>query len=115
MAKDINGTDINTRLPQTAIKAFTSYTPQTLQDLTVGGGVNWQNGIYYAIAGVGRVEQDSYALVSAFARYRLAPQFSVQVNLNNLLDKKYYSNVGFYNGVYWGEPRNVTMTLRWKL
>ncbi len=111
VAKDINGTDINTRLPQTAIKAFTSYTPQTLQDLTVGGGVNWQNGIYYAIAGVGRVEQDSYALVSAFARYRLAPQFSVQVNLNNLLDKKYYAQIGAYGG--YGDGRNGSITFNW--
>jgi len=94
VAKDVTGSDINTRLPQTAIKAFTSYTPQTLTDLTVGGGVNWQNGIYYAVSGVGRVEQDGYALVSAFVRYKLAPQFSVQANLNNLLDKKYYAQIG---------------------
>ncbi|MFL0337689.1 MULTISPECIES: hypothetical protein [Stenotrophomonas] len=24
------------------------------------------------------------------------------------------NNVGFHNGVYWGEPRRVTMTLHWK-
>ncbi|MDV3467546.1 ferric-rhodotorulic acid/ferric-coprogen receptor FhuE [Stenotrophomonas sp. C3(2023)] len=111
VAKDVNGTDINTRLPQTAIKAFTSYTPQQLEELTVGGGVNWQNGIYYAVAGVGRVEQDSYALVSAFARYRLAPQFSVQVNLNNLLDKKYYAQIGAYGG--YGDGRNGSITFNW--
>lgn len=111
VAKDINGTDINTRLPQTAIKAFTSYTPQQLEELTLGGGVNWQNGIYYAVAGAGRVEQDSYALVSAFARYRLAPQFSVQVNLNNLLDKKYYAQIGAYGG--YGDGRNGSITFNW--
>ena len=41
--------------------------------------------------------------------------FTAQVNVENLLDKKYYNRVGFYDGVYWGEPRNVMMTLRWKL
>ncbi|PTS81485.1 TonB-dependent receptor, partial [Stenotrophomonas sp. HMWF023] len=48
VAKDINDADINTNLPQTALKLFTSYTPQSLQELTVGGGANWQNRIYYA-------------------------------------------------------------------
>ncbi len=111
VAKDVTGSDINTRLPQTAIKAFTSYTPQTLTDLTVGGGVNWQNGIYYAVSGVGRVEQDGYALVSAFVRYKLAPQFSVQANLNNLLDKKYFSQINGY-GAY-GDGRNGSITFNW--
>lgn len=108
VAKDIEGSDINTRLPQTAIKAFTSYTPRSLDELTFGGGVNWQNRIYYPIPGIGRFEQEGYALVSAFARYRLAPQFAVQVNLNNLLDKKYYAQISGY-GAY-GEGRNGSLT-----
>jgi outer membrane receptor for ferric coprogen and ferric-rhodotorulic acid len=57
VAKDINGADINTNLPQTALKLFTSYTPQSLQELTVGGGANWQNRIYYAVPAYGRIEQ----------------------------------------------------------
>jgi outer membrane receptor for ferric coprogen and ferric-rhodotorulic acid len=111
VAKDINGADINTNLPQTTIKLFTSYTPQSLSDLTVGGGVNWQNGIYYPVPAYGRIEQDSYALVSAFVRYRLAPQFSVQANLNNLLDKQYFSQINGY-GAY-GDGRNGSITFTW--
>lgn len=108
VAKDIDGADINTRLPQTAVKAFTSYTPRKLEALTIGGGVNWQNGIYYVAPVVGRFDQDGYALVSAFARYRLSPQFSVQANLNNLLDKQYYAQISGY-GAY-GEGRNGSLT-----
>jgi outer membrane receptor for ferric coprogen and ferric-rhodotorulic acid len=37
------------------------------------------------------------------------------LNVNNLFDKKYYDNVGFYNGVYWGDPRTVTLSLDWTL
>ncbi len=111
VAKDINGADINTNLPQTTIKLFTSYTPQSLSDLTVGGGVNWQNGIYYPVPAYGRIEQDGYALVSAFVRYRLAPQFSVQANLNNLLDKEYFSQINGY-GAY-GDGRNGSITFTW--
>lgn len=99
VAKDINDADINTNLPQTALKLFTSYTPQSLQELTVGGGANWQNRIYYAVPAYGRIEQSGYALVSAFVRYRISPEFSVQANLNNLLDKKYLSQINGY-GAY---------------
>lgn len=111
VAKDINDADINTNLPQTTIKLFTSYTPQSLQALTVGGGANWQNRIYYPIPGIGRFEQEGYALVSAFVRYRISPEFSVQANLNNLLDKKYFSQINGY-GAY-GDGRNGSITFNW--
>ncbi|HGM6722983.1 TPA: ferric-rhodotorulic acid/ferric-coprogen receptor FhuE, partial [Stenotrophomonas maltophilia] len=108
VAKDINDADINTNLPQTALKLFTSYTPQSLQELTVGGGANWQNRIYYPVPAYGRIEQSGYALVSAFVRYRISPEFSVQANLNNLLDKKYLSQINGY-GAY-GDGRNGSLT-----
>lgn len=111
VAKDINDADINTNLPQTALKLFTSYTPQSLQELTVGGGANWQNRIYYALPAYGRIEQSGYALVSAFVRYRISSEFSVQANLNNLLDKKYLSQINGY-GAY-GDGRNGSLTFTW--
>ncbi|WP_411852148.1 ferric-rhodotorulic acid/ferric-coprogen receptor FhuE [Stenotrophomonas sp. LGBM10] len=111
VAKDINDADINTNLPQTTIKLFTSYTPQSLTALTVGGGANWQNRIYYPVPAYGRIEQDAYALVSAFVRYRISPEFSVQANLDNLLDKKYFSQINGY-GAY-GDGRNGSITFTW--
>ncbi|MDH0173102.1 ferric-rhodotorulic acid/ferric-coprogen receptor FhuE [Stenotrophomonas sp. GD04145] len=111
VAKDANDADINTNLPQTALKLFTSYTPQSLQALTVGGGANWQNRIYYAVPAYGRIEQSGYALVSAFVRYRISPEFSVQANLNNLLDKQYLSQINGY-GAY-GDGRNGSLTFTW--
>ncbi|ELC7367069.1 ferric-rhodotorulic acid/ferric-coprogen receptor FhuE [Stenotrophomonas maltophilia] len=111
VAKDINGADINTNLPQTALKLFTSYTPQSLQALTFGGGANWQNRIYYPVPAYGRIEQSGYALVSAFVRYRISPEFSVQANLNNLLDKKYLSQINGYGA--FGDGRNGSLTFTW--
>lgn len=111
VAKDANDADINTNLPQTALKLFTSYTPQSLQALTVGGGANWQNRIYYAVPAYGRIEQNGYALISAFVRYRISPEFSVQANLNNLLDKQYLSQINGY-GAY-GDGRNGSLTFTW--
>jgi len=109
VAKDVNGTDINTRLPQSTVKAFTSYTPRSLPELTVGGGVNWQNRIYYPVPAYNlQLEQGAYALVNAFVRYQLGPEWNVQANLNNLLDKAYLAQVNGY-GAY-GEKRNGQLT-----
>lgn len=44
-------------------------------------------------------------------RYRISPEFSVQANLNNLLDKKYLSQINGY-GAY-GDGRNGSLTFTW--
>jgi outer membrane receptor for ferric coprogen and ferric-rhodotorulic acid len=113
-----------TNIPLNSVKLFSSYTlPADLWNgadrLTIGGGVNWQSEIENNWGGApantdGIVRQDSYFLASASASYKLNQYLTAAVNVNNLFDEKYYQNVGFYNGVYWGEPRNVTLTLRTK-
>lgn len=108
VARDADGAAVDPRLPQSTLKAFTSYTPRRAPRLTFGGGANWQNGIHYPVPAYGRFEQSSYALVNAFVRYRLAPQFTVQLNANNLLDKVYLAQINGY-GAY-GEKRNGQLT-----
>ncbi|TCM66982.1 outer membrane receptor for ferric coprogen and ferric-rhodotorulic acid [Acinetobacter calcoaceticus] len=115
-----------TNIPQNQVKLFSSYTlPEGLwhgaNKLTIGGGVNWQSEIsqrwYNAPAhgyNGGTVVQKSYFLANAFANYKFSDELSASLNINNLFDEKYYLNVGFYNGVYWGEPRNVTLSVRAK-
>ncbi len=59
--------------------------------------------------------QAGYAVWSARAEYKLSPKASVSVNANNLFDKHYFRSVGSgTNSNYWGEPRNVMLTLRGK-
>ncbi|RSZ27305.1 TonB-dependent siderophore receptor [Acinetobacter bereziniae] len=113
-------------IPQNQVKLFSSYTlPENLwsgsEKLTIGGGVNWQSEISQKWGGApanayngGVVTQKAYYLANAFASYKLSDELTASLNINNLFDEKYYLNVGFYNGVYWGEPRNVTLTLRAK-
>jgi outer membrane receptor for ferric coprogen and ferric-rhodotorulic acid len=112
--------------PQNQLKLFSSYTlPANLwtgsEKLTFGGGLNWQSEISQKWGRApknayndGVVTQKAYVLANAFASYKLSDELTASVNINNLFDEKYYLNVGFYNGVYWGEPRNVTFTLRAK-
>lgn len=119
-AKDADGERINTLFPQKLLRLFTTYNFQgSLSGLTVGGGVNWE-GLSYTdttnpVTGLDeRLKVENYALVNLMARYQLQNGLSAQVNVENLFDKTYYSQIGFYNQLAYGEPRNVTLTLRYQ-
>ncbi len=118
----------NTTTPVNTFRLNASWRPGGIDGrFWLGGGATWQSEIWrngarpapdYLVTGRTesvRMTQDAFYLLNLSGGYRFNANFSAQLNVNNLLDKKYYSNVGFYNGVYWGEPRNVQLTLRWKL
>ena len=115
VAEDNEGNAVNPNLPRTSVKLFTSYRLPVMPDLTVGGGVNWQNRVYTDTAtpyGTFRAEQGSYALVDLFTRYQVTKNFSVQGNVNNLFDKTYDTNVE--GSIVYGEPRNVSITANYQ-
>ncbi|PQZ84385.1 MULTISPECIES: TonB-dependent siderophore receptor [Pseudomonas] len=120
----------NTGQPLNLFKVSTAYRlPGEWRNLTVGGGVSWQSDIFEisnrptgarnaagnAITTRARITQQSYSLVNLMSRYQFDEHLSASLNVNNLFDKQYYERVGFYNGVYWGDPRSVTLALDWKL
>jgi outer membrane receptor for ferric coprogen and ferric-rhodotorulic acid len=119
----------NTRAPLNMLRVSTAYRlPGDWQALTVGGAVNWQSAIFqYADRPVGReangdfitentkIRQGAYTVVKLMSRYQFDEHVSASLNVDNLFDEKYYDNVGFYNGVFWGDPRTVTLSLDWKL
>ncbi len=115
VAEDNDGKAFNPNLPRTTVKLFTSYNLPMLQQLTVGGGINWQNRVYQDVAtpyGTFRAEQGSYALVDLFSRYQVTKDFSVQANLNNLFDKEYDTNDG--QSYIYGAPRNFSVTANYR-
>ncbi|MCY1301988.1 FhuE receptor [compost metagenome] len=116
-AKDADDNDVNTYLPRTMVRLFTTYQlPGQWQKLTVGGGANWQSRIHYDNVGPNgeRQEQSGYLLASLMARYQLSPELSAQVNVNNLFDKEYQTAVNWYGQGIWGTPRNVQASLSYK-
>ena len=111
VATDNEGKRVNPNLPRTTVKMFTSYRLPVLPELTVGGGVNWQNAVFSDTVtpyGTFRAKQGSYALVDLFSRYQVTKNFSVQGNINNLFDKTYDTNID--GSIVYGEPRNVSVT-----
>ncbi|MFK3706580.1 ferric-rhodotorulic acid/ferric-coprogen receptor FhuE [Klebsiella sp. NPDC088457] len=111
VAEDNEGKAVNPNLPRTSVKLFTRYRLPAMPELTVGGGVNWQNRVYKETDtpyGTFRAEQGSYALVDLFTRYQVSKNFALQANLNNLFDKTYDTNID--GSIVYGEPRNISIT-----
>ncbi|MFV0277292.1 MAG: TonB-dependent receptor domain-containing protein, partial [Parahaliea sp.] len=114
-AKDASGAAMNTLHPRKQARALLSYQfSGTWQGLRLGAGMSWQSEIHNfarSPTGTRRVRQGSYALADLMARYRFAGGLQAQLNVRNLFDRAYYSQVGFYSQAWWGEPRNVQLLL----
>ncbi|WP_341936774.1 TonB-dependent siderophore receptor [Marinimicrobium sp. C2-29] len=118
--EDADGNPVNTQNPNELFKLFTTYYfDDQLSGLTVAGGVNWEGRNYtdaqnLATGEVERLEQEAYALASLMVRYELTDQLSAQLNVKNLLDETYYSQIGFFSQLEYGAPRNVTASLNYR-
>lgn len=116
--EDASGQRIRTTFPQQMAKLWTSYRlPGDWSKLTVGGGVNWQDRIYYTATSSGlalRGQQKAYAVANLMARYEINPKLSATLNFNNIFDKKYLQGLDttFYTGIY-APTRNVQLTMRY--
>ena len=103
-ADDSVSLDVNTNQPRKQANIFSTYNLVDLMpELTLGGGINWQDKIYE-----NDIVQDSYQLVSIMGRYDVNNNMKVQLNIENLLDEKYYSYINS-GQVRYGAPVN------WKL
>ncbi|WP_428380556.1 TonB-dependent siderophore receptor [Nevskia ramosa] len=114
--KDGDGNTIKGYIPRTLVRSFTTYRlGGALQDLTIGGGVNWQSENHVSVespSGFAEVRQRAYSLLGLMARYRVTSQLSVQLNGENLLDEKYYV-IDEYGNLYYGPPASVSATVRY--
>ena len=117
--EDASGTEVNTDNPRELLKLYSTYRfSGALDRLTLAGGINWQGREYMnatnPVLGVSeRLEQEAFSLVSLMARYDITADLSAQLNVDNLLDETYYSQIGFYSQLEYGQPRNITATLRY--
>lgn len=63
-----------------------------------------------------RLVQGAYAVTDLMAGYRVNQHLDLQLNANNVFDRKYYSAVASsvdYGGDTWGAPRNLMMTAKY--
>ncbi len=117
IARNADDKAINTNHPRTQAKLFTTYRlGGVLDKLTVGGGATWRSGVSRSDVampgGFTDLEQGGYTLVSLMSRYALNDHLSVSANVDNLFDKRYYEQIGFYSQGWYGEPRNLRLSVR---
>jgi len=119
VVRDDKDVKISTFEPEDQVKLFTTYKLKgNLDKLTVGGGVRWQSVGWQDIynspkGGYEEFSQDAYWLVDLMTKYQVSKNLSATLNVNNIFDKHYYTNIGFYNSAAYGEPRNFMVTTRW--
>ncbi|GAA5542044.1 MULTISPECIES: TonB-dependent receptor [Brucella] len=102
--------------PENMFKLYASYDfDQKLEGLTVGGGVRAFSKTYYT-ATTSYKEQPAYAVVDLMAKYDFNDSTAMQLNVNNVFDKTYYSKLSTSTayGNFIGAPRNVTLSLTHK-
>lgn len=118
--KDASGQDLNTDRPRKQLKIFTTYRlDEELQGLTLGSGVTWQERTYADLTNPvtrthERLMQKSYALVDLMARYQVDSNWTLQFNVHNLFDKKYFDSVGFSNTYSWGPSRHYALSASYR-
>ncbi len=117
--RDKQGEKLSTWEPEDQVNLYTSYKlTGPLDKLTLGSGVRWQGTGWkllnnYAKGTQENFSQDPLWVVDAMARFQVTENVSATLNVNNIFDKKYYTNIGFYNSAYYGDPRNVMLSTRW--
>ena len=119
-AENAEGEKVNTYQPNKLLKLYSSYSfSGDWRDLSIGGGINWQGSNHTELTNPVTKQdelgtQEAYALVSFMARYNINEQLTAQLNINNLLDKTYYSQIGKFKQYAYGKPRSVNLNLRYQ-
>ena len=115
-----DGSPLNTTNPKDQFKLFTSYQlSDSLQGVKIGGGYRWQSRSYDEVKnpvfGAVEVEQAAYGVASLMASYQINQQLAVSLNIDNVFDKTYYNQIGFYNQYRYGSARKFSLQLNYSL
>ncbi|WP_418187182.1 TonB-dependent siderophore receptor [Aliarcobacter lanthieri] len=108
-AKDQYDNKVLTTSSRTTANLFTKY--KINKDLSIGGGLNYKSKAYNG-SGTTEIINDSYIIAKVMASYDVTKDLKVQLNINNLFDKKYYDGFGS-NSMIYGEPRSFAVNMRY--
>jgi len=99
-------------MPRNQFKVWSQYGfgSGLLHGLRLGGGVTAMS----SFSSSSGIEAPGYAVVDAMVGYDFNKNVSAQLNLNNILDRKYYNRVGGVNTFNMvGAPANAVASLRY--
>lgn len=102
-------------VPRTVASAWLNYTlpdPVFQRPLTLGAGVRYVGQIYGDDANT--VSIGGHTVFDAMVGYQVNNKLSLQLNATNLLNRKYEATC-YYGDCYYGDPREVLLTLRYRM
>ncbi|MEI1718297.1 TonB-dependent siderophore receptor [Acinetobacter baumannii] len=103
-----NDVKVNTTNSRTTSNLFIKY---KADKWSAAAGINYKSK-YYTGTGSARIEQDAITLANVMLSYQVDKNIKVQLNVENLFDKKYYEGIGA-NSMNYGTPRNATISMRY--
>nr|WP_286206702.1 TonB-dependent receptor [Thauera linaloolentis] len=108
------GKPFNYETPRHMLRLWSDYQlAGELGKWRIGAGVNYRSKQETDSATMKNPVQGGYAVWNARVAYRIDKTWSAALNVENLFDKRYYSNISAnYLHSYVGEPRNVLLTVR---
>ena len=113
-AKDATKMDVTTTHPRKEAKLGTTY---KMGQLTLGTVLSWQSRFYEPttdpLGNAVNLTQGDIMLVDVMAKYQITKALSAQLNIENFLDKEYYTNIDYSTQVIYGDPRTVTLTIKY--
>lgn len=89
--------------------------------MTIGGVAEYHGSTWRDVSNPGKgyaseqYHQNAYWLANLMTKYQITKNLSTTLNINNLFDKYYFTNIGFYSQRAYGDPRNMMLTTRWDL
>jgi len=110
-----DGQSFNSYVPRHLLRVWGDYQlGGALERFTVGAGVNAQSDNFRVSPTSGKhISQAGYAIWNGRIGYRIDDTWSLALNGNNLLDKRYYTTIGTEGfGNFYGDPRNFTLSVK---
>jgi outer membrane receptor for ferric coprogen and ferric-rhodotorulic acid len=106
-------------VPRHLLHVTTVYKVPFVENLKVGGSVNWQSETHVDIALNGdsiRYKQGSYAVLNLMANYKIDNHWDAAINLYNVTNEKYLSSLRYASAgqAYYAAPASAIATLTWK-
>ena len=120
--EDADGDRTRTFTPRKMAHLSAVYRLPGLQELKLGGSLQWQDEIYReqgtATTGANAgstiyTRQDAYTLVNLMAGYDVTQNFNATLNLNNITDEKYITSLYWGQG-YYGAPQSAELHLSYR-
>ena len=117
--KGDNDQNVNPFVPRHLLHVTTVYKVPFVENLKVGGSLNWQSETHVDIALNGdsiRYKQGSYAVLNLMANYKIDQHWDAAINLYNVTNEKYLSSLRYASAgqAYYAAPASAIATLTWK-